>query len=40
VVAEKDDAYQQMIPERTYEGEGKPVGFSDHLPVYINLQLN
>ena len=35
-----DDAYQQMIPERTYEGEGKPVGFSDHLPVYINLQLN
>jgi hypothetical protein len=31
-----DDAYQQMVPYRTYEGNDKPMGFSDHLPVYLN----
>ncbi len=35
----KDDATQQMIPERTFEDDGV-IGFSDHLPVYIILKLS
>lgn len=34
----EEPAYQQMIPYRTFE-EGKPIGFSDHLPVYVKLKL-
>ncbi len=34
----EDEAYQQMIPYRTFE-KGKPIGYSDHLPVYIELKL-
>ena len=35
-----DDAYQQMVPYRTYEGNDKPMGYSDHLPVYMLLNKN
>ncbi|MBK9729868.1 MAG: endonuclease/exonuclease/phosphatase family protein [Chitinophagaceae bacterium] len=34
----EEPAYQQMIPYRTFEAQ-KPIGFSDHLPVYVKLKL-
>ncbi|MEO6167966.1 MAG: endonuclease/exonuclease/phosphatase family protein [Chitinophagales bacterium] len=33
----EDAAYQQMVPYRTFDDQ-KPIGFSDHLPVYVKLQ--
>lgn len=34
----EEPAYQQMIPYRTFVDQ-KPIGFSDHLPVYVKLKL-
>lgn len=34
----EDKAYQQMIPYRTFEDQ-QPIGYSDHLPVYVKLKL-
>ncbi|HUM47656.1 MAG TPA: hypothetical protein PLD84_12055 [Chitinophagales bacterium] len=33
----EDAAYQQMVPYRTFDDQ-KPIGYSDHLPVYLKLQ--
>ena len=33
-----DPTYQQMIPKRTFEDDSK-IGFSDHLPVYIEIKI-
>ncbi len=34
----EDTFYHQLVPYRTFE-DGKPIGYSDHLPVYSQLDL-
>lgn len=34
----EEPAYQQMVPYRTFD-DTLPIGFSDHLPVYVLLKL-
>jgi hypothetical protein len=37
---EEDNRYPGMQPFRTYLGMRYNEGFSDHLPIYIDLKLN
>ena len=34
----EDQTYHQMIPHRTFEEGDSTLGFSDHLPVYIQIK--